>query len=273
MFESEFFGHVKGAFTGAFENRAGRFELAHKGTIFLDEISELPLELQTKFLRILQEGQFEKVGEGATQKVDVRVIAATNRSLEEEVKAGRFRADLYYRLNVFPIFVPPLRERIEDVAPITENLLERICQRLNFRKTPIPAEIINRLKEYSWPGNVRELQNILERAMILSQGKALDLALIGQVLGIGDIASIDRKPGISAPLAKESPGIAASSGNFIPQVIEQYNIEQYRRQNILTALQQTNWKISGPRSASELLNLKPTTLLSRMKKLGIEKPW
>lgn len=284
LFESEFFGHVKGAFTGASDNRVGRFELAHKGTLFLDEISELPLELQTKLLRILQEGQFEKVGEGVTRQVDVRIIAATNRNLEEEVKAGRFRTDLYYRLNVFPITIPPLRERIEDIDFISQHLLERIYEKLNYRKIPLKPNVIQRLKKYHWPGNVRELQNVLERAVILTHNGLFELNvdLIDSVLGLvpdeNPVKTISLAPSDyhvqkTAEVQVIGESSLRSSISFIPSDdIEQRNIEEYRRQNILAALQKTNWKISGPRSAAELLRLKPTTLISRMKKLGIEKP-
>lgn len=282
LFESEFFGHVKGAFTGAVDSRVGRFELAHKGTLFLDEISELPLELQTKLLRVIQEGQFEKVGEGVTRQVDVRIIAATNRNLAEEVRAGRFREDLYYRLNVFPIDIPPLRARIEDVDVLARHLIERICRRLNCREISLQPEVYHRLKEYHWPGNVRELQNVLERAAILSQGGrfALDLGLIRNIMEISPVREQDQKPHhqirrqVAFPVLK-APGDdqeTVSSELFLSEDLEEYNIKQYKRQNVLVALEQTNWKISGPRSASEMLRIKPTTLLYRMKKLGIEKP-
>jgi len=185
LFESEFFGHVKGAFTGALRDRIGRFELADGGSLFLDEIAEIPLDLQSKLLRVLQEGEFERVGEERTRPVNVRVITATNRDLKKEMAAGRFRSDLYFRLSVFPIQTPPLRERLEDVIILASDLLEQVARRLNLAVPCLTAEDIRELCSYDWPGNVRELQNVLERALIVSGGGGLRLDCSLQNLRIG----------------------------------------------------------------------------------------
>ncbi len=177
LFESEFFGHVRGAFTGAVKDRVGRFELAHGGTLFLDEIGEVPIELQSKLLRVLQEGQFEKVGEDRTRTVDVRIIAPTNRELEDEVKAGRFRQDLYYRLSVFPIEVPPLRDRGEDIPALVQNFLAQATRKLGASAPRLPPSQVKELQSYDWPGNVRELQNVIERAAIRSRNGHLEFGL------------------------------------------------------------------------------------------------
>jgi transcriptional regulator with GAF, ATPase, and Fis domain len=255
LFESEFFGHVKGAFTGALKDRLGRFQMADGGTLFLDEIGEVPLELQSKLLRVLQEGQFERVGEDRTRQVDVRIIAATNRNLQQEAAAGRFRQDLYYRLSVFPITVPPLRERSEDIPILAKHFIERTCTRLNCPPVRITPEQIKQLQRYAWPGNIRELQNVIERAVILARGGVLQLehALPPNVLGAGNAPALQKTS--SAP----------------PAVIREEIWKEQERENILAALEQARWKIYGKDGAAALLGVKPSTLAYRMKVLAIHK--
>jgi transcriptional regulator with GAF, ATPase, and Fis domain len=247
LFESEFFGHVKGAFTGALRDRIGRFELADGGSLFLDEIAEIPLDLQSKLLRVLQEGEFERVGEERTRPVNVRVIAATNRDLKKEVAAGRFRSDLYFRLSVFPIQTPPLRERLEDVIILAADLLEQAAKRLNLAVPRITAENIRELCSYDWPGNVRELQNVLERALIVSGGGRLRFAL-----------------GDSNPAAAKLAD-ATSPARTRAQLLE------LERQQIVSALEKTNGKIYGSDGAAELLGMRPTTLSSKISALKIKR--
>jgi transcriptional regulator with GAF, ATPase, and Fis domain len=254
LFESEFFGHVKGAFTGAHRDRVGRFQLADGGTIFLDEIGEIPIELQGKLLRVLQESEFEKVGDDITRSVDVRVIAATNRNLEELVVAGEFREDLFYRLSVFPIEVPPLRKRPEDVIQLAQHFLESICQ--DFGRSPLTltrrqAEL---LSAYDWPGNVRELKNVIERAVILSKGQTLRL----------DISM----PGSTA----ERPVPVTREDIVEDRVLTERQMRDLQKKNMVAALQMADWKVSGNDGAAELLDVRPTTLYDRMKTLGIRKP-
>ena len=237
LFESELFGHEKGAFTGALTRRIGRFELADSGTIFLDEIGDLSLDLQAKLLRVLQEGEFERVG-GPTVRADVRVIAATNRDLEKAMQDGRFRADLYYRLNVFPIRLPPLRERAEDVPILVKHFITKYGTRLGKRIETIPKTTMDALRAYPWPGNVRELENVIERAVILSPGSQLDL---GEWL---------LRP-------------VVARGTRIP------TLEELERDHIAAVLELTGWRVSGEKGAARLLGLKPTTLEARMKKLGM----
>ena len=254
LYESEFFGHVKGAFTGAIKDRAGRFEAADGGTLLLDEVGEIPLALQSKFLRVLQEKQYERVGEERTRTVDVRLIAATNRDLKREVEEGRFRRDLYYRLNVFPIEVPPLRERKEDIPLLTAHFLEQAARRL---RVPLPrfTEAQARLLQgYDWPGNVRELQNATERALILAQNGVLRF----------DLARAETASTAPAPVATNGNGSAS-------EILTESELRQHERQNLLAALAKTNWKIHGAGGAAELLGVKPTTLISRIKKLGLKK--
>lgn len=243
LIESELFGHVKGAFTGALQNRIGRFELADGGTIFLDEVGELPVETQVKLMRVLQEQEFEPVGSSRTVRVHVRVIAATNRHLEEAVRAGRFRADLLYRLNVFPIEIPPLRERKSDIPLLIAFYLTGLARRLGKPLTGFSRKSMEGLIAYPWPGNVRELQNIVERAAILAQGPVLDLET-------GFLPQAE-EPGRGA----ESPG----------------TLDDLTRSHILNALRSTRGVVEGPRGAARILGLHPNTLRSRMKKLGIER--
>ena len=255
LYESEFFGHTKGAFTGALKDRAGRFEAADGGTLFLDEVGEIPLELQSKLLRVLQEQQYERVGDEKTRQVDVRIIAATNRDLSKEVEAGRFRQDLYYRLNVFPIEVVPLRLRKEDIPILTVNFMEHLRKKLNCEGGKLTQAQMMKLQAYDWPGNVRELQNVIERTMISSRcgSEKLDLAL-------------PQNSGETSPksLTKKKTEITG-------EVIPEDEMRRREQANIEAALRQTDWKIYGTGGAAELLGLKPTTLLSRIKKMGIEK--
>jgi formate hydrogenlyase transcriptional activator len=239
LFESELFGHEKGAFTGAVGRKIGRFELADGGTIFLDEVGELPLELQPKLLRVLQEGEFERVG-GPTVEVDVRVIAATNRDLEAAVRDGRFRADLFYRLNVFPLEIPPLRQRPGDVPLLVGHFAAKYARKLGRTIETIPKPALERLEAYPWPGNVRELENVIERAVIVSRGPKLEL-------------------GEWFPAPQVGRGARVRT------------LEELEREHIVAVLEMTAWRVSGERGAAKILGLKPTTLDARMKKLGIRR--
>jgi transcriptional regulator with GAF, ATPase, and Fis domain len=253
--ESEFFGHERGAFTGATQRRIGRFGLADNGTIFLDEIGELSLDLQAKLLRVLQEGEFEAVGSSQTRKVDVRVIAATNRDLKSEIGAGRFREDLYYRLSVFPIHVPPLRQRSEDIGIIAEAFLRSFSERAGRDPLDLTPDFIRRLRAYHWPGNIRELQNILERAVILSHGQTLNLDGILPPAAAG---------------ATSKPDDNGSPERAMPLTAGE--LRELERANVLQALEQCGWKIAGESGAARVLGLAPSRLASRMKSLGIHRP-
>jgi PAS domain S-box-containing protein len=268
LVESELFGHVKGAFTGAFERRTGRFELANGGTLFLDEVGELPLETQVKLLRVLQEGEFEPVGSSRTVRVDVRIIAATNRHLEEAVQAGRFRSDLFYRLNVFPIRVPALRERRSDIPQLVLFFLSRAGRKFGKRIEGVSQETMELFVNYSWPGNVRELQNLIERSVVLSEGPILTLSqnlFPASSFGEGLTAQVSA----AAPAAVLPSAVAAASA---PATQAPFSLEEIERQHILSVLEQTRWIIEGPQGAAKLLNLHPNTLRGRMKKLGIQRP-
>jgi len=254
LYESEFFGHVKGAFTGAVKDRSGRFELAHEGTLFLDEVGEIPLELQSKLLRVLQEGTFERVGDERTRISDVRIIAATNRDLKREVEEGRFREDLYYRLNVFPIEVPPLRKRKEDIPLLATHFLELTAKKLNHPKPKLSQANMNQLQSYGWPGNVRELQNVIERAIITSQSNKLRLDL----------------PASQSVLEDPSPDRRTTVTEEQPRVLTFEEIKQLDRNNLLAALKQTGGKVFGKDGAAELLETRPTTLTSRIKRMGLK---
>ncbi|HSC55629.1 MAG TPA: sigma 54-interacting transcriptional regulator, partial [Nitrospira sp.] len=254
LIESEFFGHEPGAFTGATKKREGRFALADKGTIFLDEIGELPIELQPKLLRVLQEGEYDSVGGSTTRKADVRVLAATNRDLAKAVKEGRFRQDLFYRLNVFPIHVPPLRERGDDVVSLATAFAERYATKLGRTAATLSPDAVRRLKTYHWPGNVRELQNVIERAVITATNDTLNLA---RALPEVEASRI----GVEHP-AESMPVTIRTAQEF----------EELERANILKALQSANWKVSGDQGAARLLGMNPSTLASRMKALHIKKP-
>jgi formate hydrogenlyase transcriptional activator len=257
LIESELFGHEKGAFTGAIDRRIGRFELAHGGTIFLDEIGDMPPDLQVKLLRVLQEHEFERVGGSNLIKVDVRVIAATNRDLFRSASEGTFRQDLYYRLNVFPIQLPPLRERREDIPPLVHYFVRRFSLKIGRKITRIQRDTMERMMNYSWPGNVRELENVIERAVILSPGIELEVAP-GVLPEIAAVASAQAAAPRPAPEEK-SPAPSPQS------------IDQVERNHILEVLMRTNWRIEGSDGAAALLNLNPSTLRSRMKKLGVQR--
>jgi formate hydrogenlyase transcriptional activator len=246
LLESELFGHEKGAFTGAIAQRVGRFELAHRGTVFLDEIGEIPLELQPKLLRVLQEREFERLGSTRTLRTDARLIAATNRDLESMVNERNFRSDLYYRLNVFPVRVPALRERPEDIPMLVRHFVQQFSRRMNKSIDTIPSETMTTLVRYHWPGNIRELQNVIERAVILSTGPVLKV------------------PTDELRLRAEVPPVSNhANGNL------QAALDDAERQEIVAALEKTNWKVAGPHGAAILLGMHRSTLQSRMQKLGI----
>jgi formate hydrogenlyase transcriptional activator len=251
LLESELFGHEKGAFTGAIAQRIGRFELANRGTVFLDEIGEIPLELQPKLLRVLQEREFERLGSTRTLRTDARLIAATNRDLAAMVEQQKFRSDLFYRLNVFPVRVPPLRERPEDIPLLVRHFAQQFARRMNKTIESIPSETMNALCEYHWPGNIRELQNVIERAVILSSGPMLQVPL-----------SDFKTNGASAPHL-ESPAQRENHGNM------QRILEETERKQILAALEETRWIVAGPKGAAARLGMKRSTLQVRMQKLGI----
>lgn len=242
LIESELFGHEKGAFTGAMDRKIGRFELADGGTIFLDEIGELPVELQAKLLRVLQEGEFERLGNPKTMKVNVRVIAATNRNLQQAIENKEFREDLFYRLNVFPIFCPPLRERKDDIPLLVRHFCQKHEGKVGRKITQIPDEVMRSLEAYDWPGNIRELENVIERAMILSRGETLTYG--------------DWIPSMSKASAAVAPSV---------------KLGEVERDHIIEVLKKTGWKVSGEKGAAKILGLKPTTLEARMKKLGIKR--
>jgi len=255
LFESEFFGHVKGSFTGAIKDRAGRFETAEGGTLFLDEIGEVPSDMQGKLLRALQEKRYERVGEDRTRQADVRVIAATNRDLKKEVAAGRFREDLYYRLNVFPIQVVPLRERQEDIPLLAKHFVELSVKELRCAMPRLTRAGVTGLQNYDWPGNVRELRNVIQRAVILARGGPLnfDLPVTGSSAGL---------------ISPRSKTVIDAEGGFLTEA----ETQRRYRENLISVLAKTCWKIKGPDGAAELLGVKPTTLLARMKKMGLQRP-
>ena len=255
LYESEFFGHAKGAFTGAIKDRAGRFEAAEGGTLFLDEIGEVPLDLQGKLLRALQEKRYERVGEDRTRFADVRIVAATNRDLKKEVAAGRFREDLYYRLNVFPISVVPLRERKEDVAQLAQHFIKLSAKELGCPKPRLTQAGMVQLQSYDWPGNIRELRNVLERAVILAGGGALEFDL----------------PASGTALPTTLPTPADDEANVKQEFFTESEMQQRGRENLLAVLKKSGWKIKGADGAAELLGVKPTTLLSRIKKMGLKR--
>jgi formate hydrogenlyase transcriptional activator len=244
LLESELFGHERGAFTGAIAQKTGRFELAHKGTLFLDEVGDIPLELQAKLLRVLQEQEFERLGSNRTHKVDVRLIAATHRDLAAMVKQAKFREDLYYRLKVFPINVPPLRQRTEDIPKLVHHFTELYSRRLNKKIDEIPAQTMDALARYGWPGNVRELQNFIERAVILSPHTIL-----------------------RAPTSELEP-FSAHKGSAMPIT----GLEEVERDHIVRALEASHWIVGGRSGAAERLGMKRTSLLYKMRKLRISRP-
>jgi formate hydrogenlyase transcriptional activator len=242
LLESELFGHERGAFTGAIGQKLGRFEVANGGTLFLDEIGEIPLDLQPKLLRVLQEQEFERLGSSRTIRVDVRIVAATNRDLLRMVREQRFRDDLYYRLNVFPIHLPPLRDRPEDIPALVRNFVDRFGRRMNRRIEVIPSAALEAMQRFAWPGNVRELANLVERAMILSPGPTLEIPM--------------------AELAHT--GVARGDGAA--------TLAQLERESIMGVLEEANWLIAGPRGAAARLGMKRTTLQSLIKRLEITRP-
>lgn len=250
LVESELFGHVKGAFTSASERRIGRFELANNGTLFLDEVGELPIETQVKLLRVLQEQEFEPVGSNRTIKVDVRIIAATNRNLEKAAQSGGFRSDLYYRLNVIPLRVPALRDRRSDIPAMVMAFLHQSAQRMGKPVRSVSRETMRLLVDYSWPGNIRELQNVIERGVVLSKGSILELG--------ADLLPVERSV----------TGIAPGS---IADTKDCDSLEEIQRQHILRVLERTGWVISGPNGAGAILDLHPNTLRSLMCRLGIRR--
>jgi transcriptional regulator with GAF, ATPase, and Fis domain len=258
LVESELFGHVKGAFTGAITNRDGRFKLADGGTIFLDEVGELPMDTQVKLLRVLQEQEFEPIGSSRTIKVDVRVVAATNRDLQELIREGKFRADLFYRLNVVPLRVPALRERASDIHLLVMFFLQKFAAKLGKRMAHVSAEAMRQLTSYTWPGNVRELQNVIERAVILSPGNTLMLA--------EELRAPERVQVAQAITARSKPI------EPVPTTNNSGSLDDVERRHIESVLNQTNWMIEGERGAAKILDMNPSTLRSRMLKLGIKRP-
>jgi chemotaxis protein methyltransferase CheR len=242
LIESELFGHEKGSFTGAISRKIGRFELADGATIFLDEVGELPLELQVKLLRVIQEGELERLGSSSTIKVDVRIIAATNRNLEQDVRKGLFREDLWYRLNVFPITVPPLRQRREDITPLVEHFVRRFAKKIGKEITSVSPATLENLHAYSWPGNVRELANVIERAIVNAQRSVLH---ISEEFGRVDV---------------DESGRASKT------------LEEMEREYIIRTLEDRGWRIEGRNGTARILGMNPSTLRTRMAKLGIQKP-
>ncbi len=258
LLEAELFGHERGAFTGAISQKIGRFELADRGTLFLDEIGDIPLELQPKLLRVLQEQEFERLGSNRTQRVDVRVVAATNQDLSRLVADREFRSDLYYRLNVFPIQIPPLRERREDVPLLVRYFVQNFSRRLNKTVEYVPADAMDALVNYGWPGNIRELENLIERAVLLSPGKELRVP-------VSELKSATLSS--NGNVAADIP-LFSSSPSSVPIT----TLEEAERQHILRALRQTEWRIGGSKGAAAILGMKRTTLQARMRKLGIRRP-
>ncbi len=272
LVESELFGHVKGAFTGAISNRDGRFKLADGGTIFLDEVGELPLETQVKLLRVLQEQEFEPIGSSRTIKVNVRIVAATNRELEELVREGKFRLDLFYRLNVVPLRVSPLRERVSDLPLLITFFVQKCARKMGRQITSVSEDVMRRLSSYSWPGNIRELQNVIERAVILSPGKALVLADDLHTLGS---SAVTTPPDASSPELRPTPSAVADfriPGPPLAANSRVGSLDEVERRHIESILAQNNWMIEGERGAAKVLNMNPSTLRSRMQKLGIRRP-
>jgi formate hydrogenlyase transcriptional activator len=265
LLESELFGHEKGAFTGAIAQRIGRFELAHQGTLFLDEVGDIALELQPKLLRVLQEMEFERLGSTRTVRVNVRLVAATNQDLAQMVRSGRFRSDLFYRLNIFPILIPALRERREDIPKLVRYFAQKYCLRLNKKITSIPSHSIEAMCRYDWPGNIRELENFVERAVILSRGSELELPM-------GELRPREEVPGTQPLIAdrraanRQGTHPISASGRS-----ETTTLKEAEREHILQTLRATRWQIGGPDGAAARLGMKRTTLNSRMKRLGISR--
>jgi PAS domain S-box-containing protein len=268
LVESELFGHERGAFSGAIQRRTGRFELAHHGTIFLDEIGEMPLEVQAKLLRVLQEREFERVGSSQTTKVDVRIVAASNRDLEKAVCAGEFREDLYYRLNVFPVTLPPLRQRSEDIPLLVKFFIQKYAPRVGKRVESVDPETIQRLLAYPWPGNIRELENLVERALILADSSVLHVG--SDILGASSALRIVKDSAVAtATPASESRTPQSAAPPEAPQTDSDTTLVAVQREHILQVLRATGWVIEGERGAARRLGIKPATLRFRMKKFGI----
>jgi transcriptional regulator with GAF, ATPase, and Fis domain len=255
LYESEFFGHARGSFTGAVKDRAGRFESAEGGTIFLDEIGEVPLDLQSKLLRVLQEKSYERVGEDRTRRADVRIIAATNRDLKTEAAAGRFREDFYYRLNVFPVQVAPLRDRREDIPLLAQHFIKYSVKEMGCAKPRLTRAGIIQLQSYEWPGNIRELRNVIERAVILARGRTLEF----------DLPTDQTQAHV---VSTKSQAESFTAAGFFTEA----EMLQKERDNFARVLEKANWKIKGADGAAELLGIKPNTLLARIKKLGLKRP-
>ena len=255
LFESEFFGHTRGAFTGACKDRAGRFEAAAGGTLFLDEVGEIPLELQSKLLRVLQEKCYERVGEDRTRHANVRIVAATNRDLQQEAAAGRFRLDFYYRLNVFPLTVAPLRDRKEDIPLLAKHFVDLSVKEFGCARPILTRLGVENLQKYDWPGNIRELRNVIGRAVILAQGGpiAFDVPVNGASI---DLAALKQR----------------SDEREEAEILTEAEIRRRECENIFVVLQKTGWKIKGADGAARLLGVKPTTLISRIKRLGLVRP-
>lgn len=273
LLESELFGHEKGAFTGAIMQKVGRFELANGGTLFLDEVGDIPVELQPKLLRVLQEQEFERLGSTKTLRVNVRLIAATNRDLGQMAEGGRFRSDLYYRLNVFPVVLPPLRERRDDVPRLVRHFAQNVARRMGRRIESVPNDVMEALVQYPWPGNVRELENVIERAVILSPGPTLRVNL-------ADLKAPESKSQRSEVRGQSleergSPELNAPNGKAsddLPSLPQGATLADAERDHILRTLRETGWILGGPKGAAARLAMKRTTLQSKMKKLGIERP-
>ena len=255
LFESEFFGHAKGAFTGAIRDRAGRFEAANRGTLFLDEVGELPLELQAKLLRVLQEKSYERVGEDRTRHADVRIVAATNRDLQREVAVGRFRQDFYYRLNVFPLTVAPLRDRKEDIPLLATHFIDSSVKEFGCARPILTRFGLEILQKYDWPGNIRELRNVIERAVILAQGGpiAFDIPVNGASIELAALKQTNNE---------------REEAKFLTEA----EVRRRECENIFVVLQKTGWKIKGADGAARLMGVKPTTLISRIKRMGLVRP-
>jgi formate hydrogenlyase transcriptional activator len=269
LLESELFGHEKGAFTGAITQKVGRFELAHHGTLFLDEVGDIPPELQPKLLRALQEQEFERLGSTRTVRVDVRLVAATNHDLAQMVADRRFRNDLYYRLNVFPIVVPPLRERREDIPMLVRHFIQRFARRMGRRIESIPAPVMDALVRYPWPGNIREMQNIIERAVILSPGRSLRVPL-------GDLKVSDQKSEVRGQKSEIGGQKSDREGAPLPSdfrpLTSGFTLADAEREHVLGVLRESGWVVGGPKGAATRLGMKRSTLQKKMKKLGISRP-
>jgi transcriptional regulator with GAF, ATPase, and Fis domain len=255
LFESEFFGHARGAFTGAIKDRLGRFEIAEGGTLFLDEVGEIPLQLQSKLLRVLQEKSYERVGEEKTRYADVRIIAATNRDLKKEVAEGRFREDLYYRLNVFQLKVAPLRERSEDIPLLVRHFVESFAEEHRCPKPRLTQAGITALLGYDWPGNIRELRNVIERAVIIAQGGVLEF----------DVPAFGASPDLTSFAPRD---VDKTEAGYLTEA----EIQHRERQNLFAVLQKAGWKVKGAGGAAELLGVSPTTVFARIEKMGFKRP-